>query len=392
MRVMITFFQQVQNLSFDDEFVEEYLTKWEFRRSYPDLIIGLIERSNKTALELYNIYKKVRSFACQKLDNLKNYIHVYDSETCSEDESAIPIGSVDGSMVTLKGFGDRWFVVYGVSIVIFPEGVKSFGAPEINVSVYNEFIGSGEDPVKIKRKAVITMMTGETKAIRSIISDRRMRNGIIFIDGPIIDPPTVKDREYISYRVDSFKLALVRHNEIVGIVKRYSSKLFLGNVLGNSLGVIAQNDRFFIPIIFNLYRQKFDVAADSSLYTTPFKLCENLETAVNSEVFRLYEETLTLDDINIYGMYFQHKLGVRSLKVEFFAEDDSDAQRKAKRIVSILRRTMVPGTYLPLPIILSHETSLIRRRVAKALFSNAISKFISEASDYDIIYDLITYE
>ena len=374
-------------MSISERDIDEFLTKIEFKRSYPDLLIDLIHKSRNLAGELYSYYKHLDDIINRNLDLIRNYISICDVNISYEN----PIGSVDGSMVTLQGIGNKWFVVYGVSKVIFPKGILSFSKPEINVSVHTEFLGEN-DPTVIKRVAVLRMMYGESKAMRLLIHEK-IRDGLIFIDGPFIDPPNIHDEEYIKFRVENFRHASKLGNEIIGIVKRYSSKIFSG-VLSEEIPTLqTYNDRFLIPYTFNKIRTSEEISENSSLYTKPIPLRKEFEIAIKPDVFDFYENLLHEDmSYRLYGFYFQHIWGSRAIKVEFLARSENEAAVKAEKIASILRATTVPGTYLPLPIILAHETSLIRKRVAKVILSNALAQFVVDVSDYGFIYDLITYE
>ena len=377
-------------MSLDERSIEEFLTKLDFKRSYPDLVISLIHKSQDIAGELYSYYRRLEQIVNKYIGSIQEYVNVC-SESLNFEKT---IGSVDGSMVTLKGFGDKWFIVYGVSRVIFPAGVKNLSSPEISVGVHTEFLGS-DDPTTIKRKAIIKMMYGESKAIR-FLANTSARKGIIFIDGPMIDPPNIKDHNYIEWRVDTFRTVKMFDSEIIGVVKRYSSQIFIGELLNKISDLQIYNDRFFVPLVFNKLRALNNIPPNVSLYSKPIRLRREFEIAINPNVFDAYEAMLgdyeSGESYYIYGMYFQYALGIRTVKIEFLARDFDEAEQKSKWIAALLRSIMIPGTYLPLPILLAHETSLIRKRVAKVILSNALSRFISGVTDFNIVYDLMTYE
>ena len=376
------------NISEDE--MERFLERLEFKRSYPELVLGLIDKIYEKSSLLYEEFRTIRNLLLKKIDYLydKFFLSVKPRYVCSN----VPVAGIDGSVVIVHGLGKKFFVFYGISSVLFENGVESIENPKINLSVGIETIEEKyeESP---RMEAILKMMLGETKAMRSVIE--KVANGVLFIDGPIIDPPTVVDENYIDYRVKTLMYALRRDVTLIGYVKRYKSNLFV-NAISDVVDLRA-SDREVIPILFNLLRNEKSVYEDEILLTKPIRITENNETAVSSHVLRTYYERFREYGIasTIYSSYIQVAPNSRPAKIEFLGDNDEDALNKAKLIASIIKDFSVAGTYLPLPVLLAHKTSLIRKKVAQVILREILSRLIGftyEEVDLLTLNDLISFE
>lgn len=366
--------------------LEKALEKIEFKRSYPELVSKLInELQNKSGL-IYSEIKNVRNIVMRNIkDILANHILIFKG---NDLEYYQPIFGVDGSMVLIKGIGKKFFALISVSQVIFEKGLLDIENPRINLSVSMETIEEIYE-VSPKTQAIIRMMIGESKAINILVN--RFQDGFIFIDGPLIDPPNITDNNYVRYRSEVFMNALKTSVELIGFVKRYksyqlSSKLELKESSHSS-------DQELIPILFSIIRKNDYCSSNDIIATKPYALSLN-DYIYSRNVIESYREVL--DELGvrefIYSSYVQVLHGLRPIKIEFFAKNNRDAEEKLKLLASLIKKISIAGTNLPLPILLAHKTSLIRKKVAEVLFREVISRILSYSSpdiDFQALRDMI---
>ena len=364
------------------ELDEELLRKIEFRRTYPELIAQLIERADEKSAVLFSYFKELKKNLDLKFYEMRKNIEILDS---LEDVSQIPVVGIDGSNVLVKGIGRKYFVVYGISIVIFKRGLESIKKPEIKIFLD---IDDFDEVLEFSPElwATVKMMKGETKAISEAI--KMLGSGYIFIDGPIIDPPNFDEESYVNYRATILAQAIKKGFNIIGVVKRYKSKLF---VRTNNLEPHA--DRDVIPLLFSKIRKEGYVGP---IYTRPLSLV-NDDIISKSVLYRYLDKLLDLGiDYQFFASYVQANQHARPVKVEFFAKDEEDALSEIRRIVSLISIYTYPKIKIPLPVLLAHKTSLIRKRVALSVIREILTRLIFFSTNdpmlTETIVDLITTE
>ncbi len=367
--------------------LEKTLDKIEFKRSYPELVSRLISEIQDKSGVIYEEMRSVNNIIRKHIDEIfRDNILVINSEEMDFSE---PISGVDGSMVLIKGIGKKFFAMIGVSQVIFDRGLLDIENPKVNLSVSIETIEEKYD-LSPKAQAVTKMMIGETKAINILIN--KLQKGFIFIDGPLIDPPTLADISYIKYRSEIFRNALKSEIELIGFVKRYKSALFTTKL--NLKEFSYTSDQEVIPMLFSILRRSKYCGFNEIIATKPYALNPAGEYVYSENILDLYKTALNQYGVSedIYASYLQIRYGIRPIKIEFFAKNQMDAEKKLARISNLIREISIAGTNLPLPVLLAHKTSLIRKRVAEVLFREVISRVLGysgEDIDYQALRDMI---
>ncbi len=364
------------------EFDEEILRKIEFRRTYPELIAQLIERADEKSATLFSYFKELKKNLDLKFFEIKKSIEMLDS---LENVSQIPIAGIDGSNVLVKGLGRKYFVVYGISIVLFKKGIESIKKPEIKIFLDIDDFDEILD-ISPELWATVRMMRGETKAIAE--ATKILGSGYIFLDGPIIDPPNYDEESYVDYRATVLAQAIKKGFNIIGIVKRYKSKLFV-----RASNLEPHSDRDAIPLFFSKIRKE---GYAGPIYTRPLSLV-NDDIVPKFVLYKYLDKLLDLGiDYQVFASYVQANQYARPIKVEFFAEDEEDALSEVKRIVSLISIYTYPKMKIPLPVLLAHKTSLIRKRVALSVIREILTRLVFFSTNdpmlTEAIVDLITTE
>jgi len=367
--------------------LEKTLEKMEFKKSYPELVSKLINELQSKSNLIYEEISNVKSIIRSNIDYIfSNHILTFKVKDLEYNQ---PIFGVDGSMVLVRGIGKKFFALISVSQVIFERGSLDIENPKINLSVSMETIEEEYD-VNPKTQAIMRMMIGESKAINILIN--RFQRGIIFIDGPLIDPPNITDLNYVKYRAEVFRNALKTNVDIIGFVKRYKSAQLRSKLDLKELSY--SSDQEVVPILFSMLRRNNYCNLNDVIATRPYPLDPEGDYVYSKNVINLYKGFLNESGIteDIYSSYIQIFYGVRPIKVEFFAKNRIDAEGKLKSISSLIKKISIAGTNLPLPILLAHKTSLIRKKVAEVLFREVISKVLSYSLpdlDYQALRDMI---
>ncbi len=367
--------------------LEKMLEKIEFKRSYPELVTKMInEIQNKTSL----IYEAIRNINIKISRRIERTIsnHILKLKQIETDFTD-PIAGVDGSLVIGRGIGKRFFALISVSQVIFKKGTLDLDDPKINLSVNMETIEEKYD-MSPRYQAVIKMMIGESKAINALVNN--LQKGFIFLDGPIIDPPNLSYTNYVNFRAEAVCNAIKNDINIIGFVKRYKSNLIKDKIFPDN--VINASDQEIIPILFSILRRNYTFNNNDILATKPYPITPDSEYVYSRNVLDLYDTYFKKHGIEerIFASYIQVKEGVRPIKIEFFASNEEEAINKLEKLSNLINEISVAGTNLPLPVLLAHKTSLIRKKVAGVLFREVLSRLISFSSgefDFESLKDMI---
>jgi len=364
--------------------LERLLERIELKRSYPELVIKLINEIQDKSFMIYEEIRSLYRMIFRQIDQIRGRIILCEPP---EQEICVPIVGVDGSLVLMRGIGRRFLALISVSQVIFPQGLQDIENPRVNLSVSMETVEERYDKPP-KSQAILRMMLGESKAINILANE--LANGYIMIDGPIIDPPNMLEVTYIEYRAEALSNAIKKGIEVIGVVKRYRSNI-LRDKFFKELPPVS--DQEIAPILFSIIRKEKTIKPNQALAVRPIPLSSENE-GYSKQIIEAYKDALKNCGIEdeIYTSYLQVHQGIRPIKVEFFAKNEKVALHKIQKIIKLFKDTTVVGTNLPLPILLAHKTCLIRKRVAEVLVKEVLSRvasFRSQEIDFQVLRDLI---
>jgi hypothetical protein len=216
---------------------------------------------------------------------------------------------------------------------------------------------------------------------------------IVFMDGPLVDPPTFPRRdqklresyenEYIKRRAETILDGIKNNILTLGMVKKIEGNSLVSNLCsvdGAERDVLQKlNDYTLATLIFkSQYISSFLRGLAKSeheeviLATKPYELPYNTDYSV----YKKY-------GLHIYSFYILPRLKdprKRVLRVEIpFDHEPSDAELKtcAWKSAKYIAAAALPGHSVPTPVILAHKACTIPRSAARKVVKEATSRFLT---------------
>lgn len=278
---------------------------------------------------------------------------------------------LDGSHQLVGGIGGRWYVPISCALVTFPEGLSE--KIEVEVDAHIEPIQEKEF-TRVGSVALERMLWVETKAIFEWA--KRNKESLLFIDGPIVDPPTYRDKRYVSYRCNGIKECLRRGVLVIGCAKRVKESHFKKWVLKNIPDTnkyktqinAFPSDLQLLVYSFSRYWQAKEVLS-GSVASMPF------DSSEATNVYNLYLEY----GIRIFSTFVQKGQGYYLLRLDipFLAEETNSKEYVNKRIRDAIEATLAwtyPQHTIPLPVFLADNKCDIRKGCAEILYREILTK------------------
>jgi len=320
----------------------------------------------------------------------KDFRSLRVDEILLEEIARKPIIAIDSSISPMVRVGAHFFTIISASIVYFENGkakpsknliVKLIRVPELGRIEY------------VKKETLLRMFELEAEALEK--ATQKIDGGAIFIDGPLVDPPKFvvggelrkAYENYVSRRARAIARAKRKNVLLIGITKR-----ILGNHLVSNFKQLLKdfpwmNDHTFVTLIFSYIARRILRDSDISYYL----LTKPLELSHEKTDYRLYKEYGSGKIFYSYACLNPQRFRGKIIGVESPAEAD-----KVSDIFRIAMHYSIywtyPGMNVPLPVILAHKTCTIRKRTARKILRELISRYISETlSGEDTYYiSLIT--
>lgn len=313
----------------------------------------------------------------------------------------VPVVSIDGSIAFGGTISTNYYVMISSSIVIFPDySDKSIIEPIVKVEPQIKSYSTEINEDDIKKIALLDMMTEEVNRMNDsieLLSEVGINEkAAIIIDGPIIDPPkgNRKNQKYLNYvkkRVNVIMKHLKRGNIVIGYVKRVTGRTFIESQkstlerfkfpldIGKIGSLYMTNDSSFLNILFEketlIINTLTDTRKDYVVYTKPE------EIPININDYDLYK----MEGLHVYFTYA--KIGINSyprrkvIRIEIAFSEDNLNQNYIDSIfeeaLKIIYLWTPIGLNHPMPIQIAHNSCTIRRRVAKVLIKDIMTRFIA---------------
>jgi hypothetical protein len=342
-----------------------------------ELYARLLHKALEKVKSLAGRFREIGGYADRLLDRLEaeGLLHILDDVVW--DFHSI---GVDGSRQILKGVMGRYYIFLDVAVVEVEAGGRSFRVryPVADVVEVEDPAGGSVEPA-----AEYAMLLGETWTIEGL----KCRSAVVMLDGPIVDPPMPIDVEVAS-KVFSQMLGITlsearglaeKYHElraeaigrlncpVVGVVKRVSSHMLLASMV-EGIGArlpLGVSDGDLAAALAAAARER-----GLKLFAIgPGDACNAME----SELAEAYCSTGS----RIYYAYTFAPRTMRPYRVEVLAEKPEEALRAA----AYAQAATVPGHYLPLPVLLAHEKSTIRRSVVKLIYREMLARLTSPEAD-----------
>jgi len=356
--------------------LEDIFRRYEFNKTEPETLVSLVEQAMKTGDGVKDELKRFREIT-EKLFKIladKKVIAMLDPSKIDDLDvfKYVCAVGVDGSLQPVEGFGGYWFVPTSCAMVIFENGPNS--QPEVKVSAAIEKIKEYEY-YGVGGEAIFRMMTAETKAIMEWAEkhDASLRS-VLFIDGPIVDPPYLTEENYVKYRCEALTKCLEKNVLVIGCVKRmkarflidFITKTFLSNETDKNLIGNFAWDSHLVTAIFS----KLAISGSHGILSTiPVDISEM------DNAHKAYRDA----GILVHSTYMQKDASSRPLRLDFPILK-SHVENIAEHAAKILKASYAwsyPGIDIPLPIFLAHNKCEVRKGCAEILYREIITRSTS---------------
>ncbi len=360
------------------------------------LVEGLDSKAHsvlETVLEAKRLVERVLEDAGGEVlglgDNIESYA-VTPSTILGFDRGGLvstPVAGVDSSMTKPVRLGHRYYVAVSAAAIIYPEGYGS--EPFEEVKAYPRDAPDKAEPQDARKELSLEMFRAEIEALGLAANRLKGRKPVVFLDGPIVDPPrfTAQDgllEKYTSYaktRARLVKKILAEGGLVVGVVKRVTGALFVEELakegglyeklLANGIG-----DYGFALYASRILRERLRGVAGNPVV-----------------VFRVFELPLEGTDYALYrgeGLRVYSFLAVpalqgsrgetRPIRVEVATTGDPGPVEAARLAAAYIRLWLLPGTNIPEPVALAHERCSIRRREAVTMLREITARSLYHAA------------
>jgi len=352
--------------------IHKMIKEWDFNQTEPETLKGLVESASNKGKTLSTNFKKLHNKSNEILSYIKKENFIKIMEYSSLDDSFLnntTIG-IDGSFQKVGGVGGKWFVPMSVVRILFDKGLSS----EPIVDVYSALVEEidEQEEFNVELECAKRMLTGETKAISDWAKKYKSEEkAIIYLDGPIVDPPFFTDDEYVSYRCNALEQALNK-SHIIGCVKR-SRERFLLDYIKRKFEITSD--------LINLYPS--DQHLISSLFRNFRKRNKNLSSALCTKVINVssygVNRTYSVKGISIFSCFVQVFPYTKILRVDFpiiASKTQKIKENHFEALINNIIKWTLPGQDVPLPILLAHFKCNIRKGCADVLYEEIMTRGI----------------
>lgn len=366
----------------------------EFMMTEGEILNSLIEEAHKISTKHKKLLKKLYESASVISHTFPKFIKRCEEQINEGEIPTIAIG-IDGSFQVVGGIGGIWYAVLSSVKVCFPERIRR--EPETSYFATIKTI-EAVDESQAKKYASYLMLSLETDELETLVdptskfleklNKEKIEKSLIFLDGPIIDPPFISEtyennigfnlKEYHKKRIDIIKRLLESNNYIIGCTKRIRGNRLIKGLQASYPEISPELNRFYndlhlVSILFKKYR-----ASDKNsfylgpLATRPFAFEEE------DDAEKYYEN----EGIKIYRFFYQRDAMAPILQVEIAISNINKPEEFLEYTYNLIVKSLtywtLHGHGLPLPSLLAHEKCAIREGCAQVLYEEIITKESSE--------------
>ena len=353
-------------MDLDEDEIRSLQKQIEFNKTESETLRNLVEDARRLGDEAREQNEELRDAAQNIRDKLDEESYLRTSAWIEDTNADDHVVGIDGSFQTVGGQGGIWYVPYSIARVEFDSGPgsepKSEGDRPIGIETVEE-----SDTTAVQAKAARKMMVGETKAIRNW--GAKGIDSILFIDGPIMDPPSYSGSDYVADRCDAVRVCF-GHCRPVGCVKRSRDRFFIEHLRDEDLLTDIESKRFpsdqhLMLHVFSKCRERGD---EGPLFSKP------IEIDTDDSTVQSYRD----EDVYISIMFFQAGLGKQVLRLDIPTasppEQVDDFDEKVRRTVKNVDSWIYPGQEVPLPVELADQKCRIRKGCAEVLYDEIMSR------------------
>ncbi len=369
--------------------IYEILREYEFNKTEPETLVGLVEKALERSKEARNstetyLRKSITLFESLNENNILCHIP-FDPEI--QNFANYEATGVDGSNQVVGGIGGRWYIPISCATVNFPSGLTS--KPNVTVAANIESLDERE-PEAVTSQAEYIMLAIETTAMKRCALDKKSDSeAIMFLDGPIIDPPFEASGEIVEKRCEAIKLCLTKNIFVLGIVKRVIGNMFIdhfSNFESLPEKQLLQDMYSDFNVACHVFTHLAEKKGEGIMHTKPFNMIELTFNAASSA----YRDA----GIDVYTMLFQNGALSKPIRVDIpvISGAHPNLEEIAKKTSKIIRAWSPPNASLPVPILIAHDKCNVRKGCAEVLYNEIINKSTGDTALTNLIRAKLSME
>jgi len=346
----------------DYEELVELKKRFEFNKTESRILLELVRKANRIGerFQKENVRLKKRARGIfDEISKIEEFLFTEDNLPDNNFTDCCTVG-IDGSFYLIGGTGGKWYAPYSIVRILFENGIES--PPQVDIYAAGIEEISEQKDFNVEMAAALRMLVGETKAIENW--SNKKKSSLIFIDGPIADPPFYKDKHYIEDRSNAIKKCL-RNSRVIGCVKKSRERFFIKEFESISKKSFDDfpSDQYLFTYLFSAFRHKNKY--NGALYS------KFLDISDYETTYQLYKE----QGIHVCSGFFQKSIDSKILRLDIPLLKGKLKQNKI--YCDAVKATLdwqYPKQYIPLPIELAHQKCKIREGAAEVLYEEIISK------------------
>lgn len=279
---------------------------------------------------------------------------------------------IDGSHFPIGGVGGKWYVPYAIVRILFEKGIHNQPIVDVFSAGIDEI--KEQEDVNVNSKASRNMLIRENVALENWADKKR--KSLIFIDGPIIDPPSYLNKEFVQNRCNAVKKGL-KNSLIIGCVKKSRDTFFLRDYekrINVNLNTFPSDQHLF-AYLFSLYRN--DNEYGGMLFSKPLKPAD--------KTFNFYQK----NGVHVYTFFFQKSLDSKILRLDIPLTDDKidDSNIICEKAAAAASDWQYPNQFIPLPVELAHQKCTINEGTAEVLYDEIITRATGSSISDIIVFN-----
>jgi hypothetical protein len=355
--------------------LQDALRRIQFNKTEAETLIRLVQDAASKGQKVQLENQRISRICSSILEKMIDESLILKSDSLAERKSEEIAVGIDGSFFPIGGMGGLWYVPMSVARVLFEKGPDSQPKVDVYDSRIEEIQETG-DTFDINLESAVRMMLGENKAL--LDWGARRTKSAVFIDGPIVDPPSYQNRQFVDLRVSSVKTAL-ETCLVLGCVKKNRDRFMRDHLVAK--GVIKAEWREIFPSDQHLFLYLFTKMREQGelgpLFTGPVVLSD---ACTRWRAYEMYRKA----GLEVVAMFFQNEPTTEVLRIDLAIECEDanshiDLKQKSLDAISNVVSWSYPSLGTPLPVQLAHEKCQVRQGCAETLFDEIMSH--GKASD-----------
>lgn len=376
--------------SLSEDLIRRKLNLIELNKIPAEALVGFVKQTQEQAILMKSDSKQYSKAAenIKKLMEEKKLVHIIDVSTQTLDQFSKEFtDAVDGSNQFFPKPDGTFIYFFSTAKIRYPDGYGT--NVEVTVAPFTETIGK-IDPKFASSEAGNFMMRMETETMKHAI-ETRSEGGILFLDGPIIDPPeNIISDEYLQQRTLTIKEAFRKKITVIGIVKRIMGDMFTTNYksyFSSNQMTDFENMNSDKNLAVHVLTKSLKSDKDSIAYTEPFKISNiNYPSGKEGKNFKKTAQSYHDEGVDVVTFIMKNGYASPPIRVDVaISSESNDLSEITQNAIKYAAAWAAPGRHIPIPVILAHEKCNIGRGAAQILFTEFIAGSKSNDNEENII-------